>query len=67
MHRWSVGAGRDPDRYAMRPVPFHGGRVICVYNDKIRLASFPGLGMAVRLGVRRLVRMSGRCRVSVGE
>ena len=67
LHRLSVGAGHDPDRYPTRPVPFHGGGVICVNNDEIRLASIPGLMVAVRMGMRWLIRVIGSRRMGVGE
>lgn len=56
LHGLSIGAGHEPDRNTAGPVPLHRGRIICVYSD---LGDFPGLMMAVSLGVRWLVRMSG--------
>ena len=67
LHGLSIGAGHDPDRYTARPVPLDRGRIICVYGDDIRLDDFPGLMMAVSLGVRWLVRMSGWRRVCTWE
>jgi hypothetical protein len=55
LHGLSIGAGHDSDRYTARPVPLHRGRIICVYRDDSRLDDFPGLMMAVSLGVRWLV------------
>jgi hypothetical protein len=62
-----IGAGHDPEGYTARPVPFHRGRIICVYGDDIRLDDFPGLMMAVSLGGRWLVRVSGWRRVCTWE
>jgi hypothetical protein len=67
LHGLSIGASHDSDRYPTRPVPVHGGGITCVDNDEIRLAGIPRLVVAVRLGVRWLVRVIGRRRVSVGE
>lgn len=67
LHGWSIGAGHDPDRYTAGPVPLHRGRIICVYSDDIWLGDFPGLMMAVSLGVGWLVRMSGWRRVCTWE
>lgn len=36
-----------------------------IYNDEIRVDEFPGLVVAIRLGVRRLIGVSGRGRVRV--
>lgn len=55
LHGLSIGSGHYPDRYTARPVPLHRGRIICVYSNDIRLGNFPGLMMAVSLGVRWLV------------
>lgn len=55
LHGLSIGAGHRPERYTTRPVPLHRGRIICVYGDDIRLDGFPGLMMAVSLGVKWLV------------
>jgi hypothetical protein len=67
LHGLSIGAGHDSDRYTARPVPLYRGSIICVYSDDIRLDGFPGLMMAVGLGVRWLVRMSGWRRVCTWE
>lgn len=55
LHGLSIGAGHEPERYTARPVPLHRGRIICVYSDDIRLDDFPGLMMAVTLGVGWLI------------
>ncbi len=67
LDRLSVRTGDNPDRYATRPVPVHGGSIIRVRDDGIRLNRLPRLVVVVRLGVRRWVRMGGGCKVGVGE
>lgn len=69
LHGLSIGAGHDPERYTASPVPLGRGGIICVYDDIqiIEIYLLPRLMVAMSLGVRWLVRVSGWRRMCTWE